>query len=239
VRDLTRLIVPVLALVALASGVAIGAPRLRQPSPRPSEVAGARYRLDRAGAGSSGALYLSDVLRRRGFRFDPGVSAADRQAFLAAVADARPEARELIALVDGLVDVHVAATGGQALGVTSETPTGYDMTVDLARVGAMYGRRGIDRVVLHELGHVIDFALVPDDATGPLDAEIPRGWGCENGTTGACASRAERFAETFAKWATGDLGADLYVGYKVPPPSVSLESWGRPLAELAAGAAIP
>src|SRR5947208_3274684 len=205
-----RLIGPVLALVAIASGVAVAAPHLRHRSPPPSEVAGARYRLDRA--------------------------PADRQAFAAAVADARPEARALIALVDGLVDVHVATTGGQSLGVTSETPNGYDLTVDLARVSAMYGRRGIDRVVLHELGHVVDFALVPDDVTGPLDAEIPRGWGCEDGTTGACASREERFAETFAKWATGDPGADLHIGYKVPPPSVSLETWGQPLAQLAAAA---
>ena len=231
-----RLIGPVLALVAIASGVAVAAPHLRHRSPRPSEVAGARYRLDRARADSSGALYLSAELRRRGFSFDATVAPADRQAFAAAVADARPEARALIALVDGLVDVHVATTGGQSLGVTSETPNGYDLTVDLARVSAMYGRRGIDRVVLHELGHVVDFALVPDDVTGPLDAEIPRGWGCEDGTTGACASREERFAETFAKWATGDLGADLYIGYKVPPPSVSLETWGQPLAQLAAAA---
>ena len=222
-----RLIGPVLALVAIASGVAVAAPHLRHRSPRPSEVAGARYRLDRASADSSGALYLSAELRRRGFWFDAIVAPADRQAFSAAVADARPEARALIALVDGLVDVHVA---------TTETPNGYDLTVDLARVSAMYGRRGIDRVVLHELGHVVDFALVPDDVTGPLDAEIPRGWGCEDGTTGACASREERFAETFAKWATGDLGADLYIGYKVPPPSVSLETWGQPLAQLAAAA---
>jgi hypothetical protein len=233
VRDPLRLIGPALALIAIVFGLAVARPQIRARDARPSEVAGARYRLDRASAASSGALFLSDDLRRRAFRFDSGVTPADRQAFLAAVADARPEARALIGLVDGLVDVHVAATGGQALGVTQETANGYDLTVDLARVSAMYGRRGIDRVVLHELGHVVDFALVPGDLTARLDAEIPEGWGCEDGTTGACATRQERFAETFAKWATGDLGADLYIGYKVPPPSVSLEAWGRPLAALA------
>ena len=46
------------------------------------------------------------------FTFDPGVPAADRDAFLTAVAHARPEAQALIAAVDGLVDVHVAADRG-------------------------------------------------------------------------------------------------------------------------------
>lgn len=47
--------------------------------------------------------------------------------------------------------------------------------------------------------------------------------------TGGCASREERFAETFAKWATNDIGLNLYIGYKVPPPA-SLDAWGTPLA---------
>ena len=40
----------------------------------------------------------------------------------------------------------------------------------------------------------------------------------------------ERFAESFAKWATGDIGVDLYLGYKVPPPD-DLAGWGAPLAD--------
>ena len=47
-------------------------------------------------------------------------------------------------------------------------------------------------------------------------------------------SRDERFAESFAKWASGDIGVDLYLGYKVPPPD-DLANWGAPLAALAAG----
>jgi hypothetical protein len=67
-----------------------------------------------------------------------------------------------------------------------------------------------------------------------LDAGIPTGLGCDGGVSGACASRAERFAETFAKWALGDIGINLNVGYKVPPPRLPLDAWGAPLAQLAA-----
>jgi hypothetical protein len=67
-----------------------------------------------------------------------------------------------------------------------------------------------------------------------LQAGIPAGYGCEQGTSGACATAPERFAESFAKWATGDIGVDLYIGYKVPPPSPTLDAWGAPLARLGA-----
>jgi hypothetical protein len=78
---------------------------------------------------------------------------------------------------------------------------------------------------------VIDFALVPAALDAQLDAEIPRGYGCEQGQTGACAVPVERFAESFMKWATRDIGVGVNLGYKVPPPD-DLESWGAPLASL-------
>ena len=80
------------------------------------------------------------------------------------------------------------------------------------------GPRGVTRLTLHELGHVLDHALLPDELVARLDAGIPGGWGCEGGMTGACTDREERFAESFAKWASGDLGVDLSIGYSVPPP---------------------
>ena len=83
---------------------------------------------------------------------------------------------------------------------------------------------------MHELAHVIDDALLTDDFVRPLVDAVPAGWGCEQGTSGACTSGEERFAESFAKWATGDIGIDVQLGYAVPPPEPSLESWGRPLA---------
>ena len=168
------------------------------------------------------------------FTFDPGVPAADRQAFLTAVAHARPEAQALIAKVDGLVDVHVAQTETGTVGTTESNGDRYTVTVNLGIVSRRYGQRGIDRTVLHELGHVVDFALVAPQINSRLDAAIPAGYGCDSQNSGGCASQTERFAESFAKWATGDIGVDLYLGYKVPPPD-DLASWGAPLATLASG----
>src|ERR671920_613962 len=110
----------------------------------------------------------------------------------------------------------------------------YVVTVDLALVSRRYGARGIDRTVLHELGHVVDHALVGDDVMAPLQAGIPAGFGCEQGVSGACATSAERFAESFANGAAGDIGVALYVGYKVPPPAPTLDAGGEPLDRLAA-----
>ena len=165
------------------------------------------------------------------FTFDPTVAPADRAAFLLAVSHARPEAQRLIATVDGLVDVHVATTPQGIVGTTQQIGSRYSVTVNLGKVFALYGQRGIDRTVLHELGHVVDFALVPPALDAQLDAAIPRGYGCGQQEMGSCANERERFAESFAKWATGDIGVDLYLGYKVPPPP-DLTAWGIPLVGL-------
>ena len=230
-----RILVPLLALLAVP--LLLSATRsLSAQAPAAADVAGAHYRLDAASAKRSGAPLLSGAARRATFRFDPAVAPADRQAFLAAVASGRPEARRLIALVDGLVDVRIGPTGmAGAIGLTEGGEPGYRVTIDLDLVIHRYGPRGVQRTVLHELGHVIDHALVTDDVLAALDAGIPAGWGCEDGKLGACADRQERFAETFAKWALGDIGVNLDIGYKVPPPAAPLDVWGEPLARLAAG----
>jgi hypothetical protein len=230
-----RIYLPLIALLVVP--LLVSATRsLSAQAPVPSEVAGARYRLDAASAKASGARLLPQSTRRAGFRFDPAVAPADRQAFLAAVAAARPEARRLIGLVDGLVAVRIGSTGVQgAIGLTEDGDPGYRVTIDLDLVIRRYGPRGVQRTVLHELGHVVDHALLTDDVSAALDAGIPAGWGCENGKLGACADRDERFAESFAKWALGDIGVNLDIGYKVPPPAAPLDVWGAPLALLAAG----
>jgi hypothetical protein len=184
-----------------------------------------------AAATGSGMPRITGDVRRAGLRFT-GVAPSDEAVIRDAIARSRPEARRLIGIVDGLVDVTVGPAGDGALGTTSPGPRGFDVRLDLATVARGLGQRGIDRLVLHELGHVVDFALVPPELDARLDAGIPRGWGCDQGETGACAPAHERFAESFAKWATGDIGVDLYAGYKVPPPGPSLEAWGRPLAQL-------
>jgi hypothetical protein len=229
-----RIYVPVLALAGLLLLLnVVASPRAQRGAVAP-DVAGARYRLDAASAHRSGARLLPDAARRATFHFDPSVAPADRQVFLAAVAAVRPEARRVIGLVDGLVDVHIGPTGvAGAIGLTQDSEPGYHVTVDLGLVAERYGERGITRTVLHELGHVVDHALLTDDVVASMDAQIPAGLGCDDGVTGACANRQERFAETFAKWALGDIGVNLDVGYKVPPPSVPLDVWGEPLARLA------
>jgi hypothetical protein len=218
-RDSRRLILPVLAVAAVVV----------------LAVAGAR-RTAASAEGAAGPPGISAADRAATFHFAPDTAPADRDAVLAAVARARAPARRLVGLVDGLTDVRVGPTGSSGvLGLTESRAGRYAVTLDLRTVAARYGRRGIDRVVLHELGHVVDTALVPPATMAALQAAIPSGYGCDGGTTGGCAAPPERFAESFAKWATGDIGVDLYVGYKVPPPGPTLDAWGAPLAQLAPG----
>jgi hypothetical protein len=176
---------------------------------------------------------LTREVRSAGLRFDAAVTANDRGLVLREIATARPEAQRLIATVDGLVTVHVGSAGfggPDAVGFTQPTRTGFDMTLDLAGVWQHEGERGVQRLVLHELGHVVDFALVKPALATSLDARIPRGYECDPGQpTSSCAPREERFAETFAKWCTGDIGFNLPLGYKVQPPD-SLDGWGAQLA---------
>jgi hypothetical protein len=183
-------------------------------------------------AGGRTVGQISAQERAATFSFDPAIAPADRDAILTAVSHARPEAQALIAAVDGLVDLHVATTEAGTVGVTQSVGDRYSVTVNLGLVSRRYGQRGIDRTVLHELGHVVDFALVPPALDAQLDAAIPQGYGCEGSNSGGCAQTVERFAESFAKWATGDIGVDLYLGYKVPPPN-DLNAWGALLAVLA------
>jgi hypothetical protein len=226
-RDSRRLTLLALLVVGVAGVLQIAA------RPATPTVSTTSWRLDAATAHRDHVPVLPARTRAATFHFAPGTAPGDRDAFLAAVADARPPARRLIDLVDGLVDVRIGSTGeARAIGLTESDGDRYTVTVDFATVATRYGRRGIDRVVLHEIGHVVDFAIVPQDVRARLDAGIPTGYGCDEGVSGACADDAERFAESFAKWATGDIGADLYIGYKVLPPSPTLEAWGAPLADL-------
>ena len=185
---------------------------------------------------TNGPRPISEQARRAGLTFDPGAAEADRQAVLSAIASAQPQARALVGVVDGLVDVRVGPTGDRSVGLTEQIGARYLVTLDLGTVARRYGQRGIARLVLHELGHVVDFALVPEALARELDAGIPASLGCDQGVLGGCANREERFAETFAKWALGDIGVSLNIGYKVPPPRLPLEAWGAPLARLATGA---
>jgi hypothetical protein len=176
---------------------------------------------------------LTQQVRDAGLTFSPTVAPADRQLILRDIALARPEARRLIALVDGLVTVSVGDTtddGADTVGYTQGTPNGFDVKLNLAAVYQTEGERGTQRLVLHELGHVVDAVLVKPDLAAKLDAPIPAGYGCDQTASSpiGCAPREERFAETFSKWCTGDIGVNLPIGYKVAPPP-SLDDWGAQL----------
>jgi hypothetical protein len=172
---------------------------------------------------------ITDDARAGTFTFAPSVAPADAAWIRAAVAAARPEAARLIAEVDGLIRVGTYADAGPVLGVTQGHDRGF--TIDL-NTGPLNGDRTADRVtvVLHELGHVIDFALVPAAVNAALDAGIPRGGPC--GAAVDCDRIEERFADTFAKWALRGAMSQAGAGYGIPTPA-SIEDWGAPLGRVA------
>ena len=174
---------------------------------------------------------ITGTARAAGLTFAPEVAPADRAWIVAAVGRARPEAARLIAEVDGLVRISTFSAESTTLGVTRSHERGF--TVDL-NVRYLDGERTADRatVVLHELGHVIDFAVVPAAANDRLDAAIPRGGPC--GLAIDCDRVEERFADTFAKWALGGAVSAAGAGYGIPMPA-SIEDWGAPLAQLELG----
>jgi hypothetical protein len=171
--------------------------------------------------------------RAGGLRFAPEMAEADRAWVRAAIASARPEARRLIDEIDGIVQIEPQAMMPEAIGQAVRTGDAATIMLDTA---ALNSDRALDRnvVVLHELGHVIDFELVSDDLVRQLDAGIPRGT-CRSVVehVGACTVVEERFADTFAKWALGGAVSLAGSGYGVPAPA-SLEDWGAPLGRLAA-----
>jgi hypothetical protein len=194
--------------------------------------------VERHRAAAAGVLTTSDgdtvdisaAARAAGPMFAPGVPAADRAWVRTALAAARPEAARLIAESDGLVRFSVFSAGPEApLGVTRSHAHGFDVSLNVAQLN---GLRAADRatVVLHELGHVVDFALVPRALDASLDAGIPRGGPC--GAAIDCDRPEERFADTFAKWALNGAVSAAGAGYGIAAPA-SLEDWGAPLAQLA------
>src|SRR5436305_8184814 len=118
--------VPFVPLLLLAVIAALGLRALHSP---PS--AAAPGRIDAAALA-------------RTFTFAPETLPSDRQLFLQAVASARPQARRLIDIVDGLVSVDFAPAGPGALGVTEVHDGHFDVTIDLAQTYRSLGMRGVD-----------------------------------------------------------------------------------------------
>jgi hypothetical protein len=176
---------------------------------------------------------ITPEARAAGLRFAADVAPADRAWILAAISHARPEAQSLIAEVDGLVEV-TTYPDEATLGSVESVARGADMTFTLnLDIGDLNGEEIVNRdtVVMHELGHVIDHAIVPDDMLAELDKGIPHIGGCMHADTGSCTAPAERFADTFAKWALRGAVSVAAGGYSVAAPA-SLEEWGAPLVTL-------
>jgi hypothetical protein len=168
-----------------------------------------------------------------GLAFSDDFPQADRDWVQAALAEARPEARQLLARIASRTRVAgFHQPGGFWLGWASPQPDGtYLVRLNLAELD---GERRGDRtaVTVHELGHLVDFALVPDDLRDRLAAAVPRTGACPARIKADCASPEERFADTFAKWAPRGNVSLTGAGYSLPSPP-SLEDWGAPLARLA------
>jgi hypothetical protein len=181
---------------------------------------------------------ITPEVRAAGLRIAPTVAPKDRAWILAAIAHARQEAQTLIGEVDGLVEITTAPggeslPGGRAVGVTRSGPDGFQIELNIAALDgdASFSR---DIVVLHELGHVIDFSLISRELAGQLDSTIPSSGACMSETqiNGACTAPGERFADTFAKWALRGAVSAAGAGYGIRAPL--LDEWGVPLAVLAA-----
>jgi hypothetical protein len=176
---------------------------------------------------------LDPHVRAGTFTFDASVEPKDRDWILASVDKLRPEARQLVDDVDGMVTIGVYnEPGGGAAGTTQQlAPTAFQVRFN---IGYLDADRKADRdvVVAHELGHVVDFALMQPELRNRLAAELPNSGACITADTGDCTAPEERFADTFAKWALRGAVSAYGAGYGTLAPA-SLESWGTPLAALA------
>jgi hypothetical protein len=185
-----------------------------------------------AGCGRNERAIDKDV-RAAGLRFTASVASPDRAWIEAAIAQARPEARALIGDVDGMVTVRTAsAPGAPWVGLARQTGEhAYEISFNLAYLD---GGRKLDRnvAVLHEFGHIVDFALTPPQLRDQLAASLPPVGACMQPERGDCTAPQERFADTFAKWALRGAVSLAGAGYGVASPA-SLEDWGAPLARLA------
>lgn len=177
---------------------------------------------------------IADDLRARTYAVGPEVPPDVSEWVSAAVSRVRPEARRLIDAVDGQVTLGVHPSESLVAGFVQPMADGFTLSL-AADALRRYDQEIRDHVIIHELGHVVDLALVPAALNAELDVAVPRIGGCAGaGDDAGCASAEERFADTFAKWALDDpvvLSGIVSVGYRVAPPA-NLALWGEPLARL-------
>lgn len=222
-------------MVAVAAALIVNWIAGALAGPPPAPRIGWKYRLTAEEARRDRTLLLTAEERAATFAFSSRVTAAERDLFLRAVAAITPDARRVLDLVDGVVEVEFGEDADGALGRAFYEADGrHHILLDLARIRAHVGLDAVREVALHELGHIVGTVFLPEDVQRSLDAQIPPGYPCPVGTrVSSCAPRTERFADTFAKWATGgELTYRMRGGYAVLPPTTGLEAWGAPLVAL-------
>jgi hypothetical protein len=156
-------------------------------------------------------------------RFAPDVSDDDRRTILHVVSLAGPVAKRLIDAVDGLTVVSIRPLSPRLAGLaTRRGPGHYGVRLNPRLMGSSEAQQS--HTILHELGHVLDFALVSDRLRVRLAPQFP----CLPTGRGRC-SQHERFAQGFMIWAlaTGARAQDA-------PPNVRrvIDSWSRDLRQL-------
>ena len=140
--------------VALHRATVARAPSARRRSGRRSPAPAIAW-TPRAPRAAAPRLLRQDV-RRDGFRFEPGRwrrPTARRSSTPSPRRARRPAGSSASSTGWSRSASGPTGTPG-AIGLTEDGEPGYRVTIDLDLVLARYGPRGVERTVLHELGHV-------------------------------------------------------------------------------------
>ena len=163
-------------------------------------------------------LALPAAYLARSWMFTASMTPAARRAWLAAVAGAPPVARRILSEVDGAVAVSLRNCGAEAGdSCASVSDTGkYSVWLSPADLGDSDGGRF---VVLHELGHIVDYLGLDRTSYAAFRALFRRSpsWrSCFPDPGSGCVPFAEVLADQFAFYATGE-SEDPTGGYGDPP----------------------
>lgn len=159
----------------------------------------------------------------RGFRFAPTLTKKERRRLDRIVSFAGPGAKRLISAVDGLTILTVESLHPSILGAARRLEHGrYRIQITPRELRPPRGSTAF--TLLHELGHVVDYAVVPNHVRDRLARQYP----CIRYRPNPC-GLAERFADGFAVWAitTGNFSPR-----EAPKPRLRLDGWSNVLGRL-------
>ena len=168
---------------------------------------------------------LTAVLRSADARIDwTNVDRAERLRVLQRWARAPAPLDELVARVADSLSIHRTSAADIALGNHTDMDIGgaaphWEVNLSYA---VLRGATKLDaHITLHELGHVIDGALIDDELREAIFAQLARSpawqpcWPMPLGSSSRCVRAPEIFADQFAFWATGRR--EVRSSYNVPP----------------------